>query len=448
MRFTSLIGLVGILIGGAAAGQGQQSFSKGQRLEDLAWPEAERILTPDAVVVLPLGAASTEHGPHLKLRTDLTIAEHLTRRVLDSASVVVAPTLTYHHYPAFLEYPGSTSLSLNTARDMTADVVRTLARYGARRFYVLNVGMSTTRALTPAAASLANDGILLRFTDFEARVAAAARAVSQQEGGIHADEIETSMMLFIDAPSVDMTKAVKDFTPTSSSGRFTRQRGVAGTYSVTGISGDPTLATREKGRAAVEGLVAGILDDIRELRGASLPDRRTTPPPTAARITPDPIPVVASSAAATCTPGDQRTIRSLGDAFTHAWNNRDAESLGRLWSPTGDLIHPSGVVEQGSEAITQNRRWLFSMREYRTSRHPMEITMIRCLAPDIAVADGKWQLLNVLDKAGTSVPPMSGVVTLIVKKTENWLIEAYRYTITPPSESSASPQKRPGVVIR
>ena len=68
------------------------------------------MLTPETVVVIPLGAGSKEHGPHLKLGNDLTLADYLTQRVVDAAAVVVAPTLTYHFYPAFLEYPGSTSL--------------------------------------------------------------------------------------------------------------------------------------------------------------------------------------------------------------------------------------------------------------------------------------------------------------------------------------------------
>jgi creatinine amidohydrolase len=31
------------------------------------WIEAESVLTPETVVVIPLGAASKEHGPHLWL---------------------------------------------------------------------------------------------------------------------------------------------------------------------------------------------------------------------------------------------------------------------------------------------------------------------------------------------------------------------------------------------
>ena len=86
--------------------QSPTPVGKGQRLEGLAWTDAERVLTPDAVVVLPVGAASKEHGPHLKLRNDLTLADYLTGRVLDSSAVIVAPTLTYHYYPAFLDTPG------------------------------------------------------------------------------------------------------------------------------------------------------------------------------------------------------------------------------------------------------------------------------------------------------------------------------------------------------
>src|SRR5262249_29592051 len=84
----------------------------GVLLEELTWQEAERVLTADTVVVIPLGAAAKEHGPHLKLKNDWTIAEYLKKRVLSGAKVVVAPTVAYSYYPAFVEYPGSTTLQL------------------------------------------------------------------------------------------------------------------------------------------------------------------------------------------------------------------------------------------------------------------------------------------------------------------------------------------------
>jgi creatinine amidohydrolase len=421
--------------------------AKGLRLETLTWREAEPVLTADTIVVIPLGAASKEHGPHLALRNDLTLADYLTDRVLASANVVVAPTLTYHFYPAFLEYPGSTSLTLATARDMTAQVVRTLSAYGPRRFYVLNTGVSTVRALDPAAALVAADGVLLRYTNLSARLDRAAQGYREQEGGTHADEIETSMMLYIDPSVVDMTKAVKDYRPSANGARLTRQRGGAGAYSPSGIWGDPTRATKEKGRIFVEALVAGILDDIANLRSAPLPTRSSTPPPAAEAPAPPPsTPAAPSDSEERCSAGDERAIVALGNWFSVHWANRDHEGLGALWSKGGDIVHPDGAIERGSQLITINRMRLFERREYRSSRHPLVLNRIRCLSSDIAVVDGKWELRGVLDTSGRPLPMMEGQVTLVLKRTGPWLIEAYRYTVKPAvAQTTPAPlPRRPG----
>ncbi|HEY4230846.1 MAG TPA: creatininase family protein [Thermoanaerobaculia bacterium] len=251
----------------------------GVLLEDLTWVEAEKRLTPDAVVVIPLGAGSKEHGPHLRLKNDFVLAEYLKRRVLTKARVVIAPTVNYSFYPAFLEYPGSTSLRLETARDLFVDVCRGLSRFGPRRFYVLNTGVSTVRALEPAAAILASDGILLRYTDVLECLEPIEKRVCRQEGGTHADEAETSMMLYMSPADVDMRKAVKDYHPGERG--LTRDPKKEGfTYSPSGVYGDATLATREKGKRITEALVAAILEEIEALRAAEPPPA----PPAAPRL--------------------------------------------------------------------------------------------------------------------------------------------------------------------
>jgi creatinine amidohydrolase len=252
-------------------GRKNSSGTRGVLLEDLTWVEAEKLLTPNTVVVIPLGAAAKEHGPHLKLKNDFLIAEYLKRRMLRQAEVVVAPTLNYHFYPAFVEYPGSTSLRLETARDMVVDICRTLARFGPRRFYVINTGISTLRALKPTAELLAADGILLHYTNLK-MTEPIEKTLRQQEGGTHADEIETSIMLFIARDSVDMKNAVKDYHAEKGKGGLTRDPNREGVYSPTGIWGDPTLATREKGRKVTEALVTGILREIEVLRQMPLPN--------------------------------------------------------------------------------------------------------------------------------------------------------------------------------
>ena len=121
--------------------------------------EAERVLTRDAIVVIPIGASSKEHGPHLRLSNDWILADDLRRRLAARTQVVVAPIVGLSFYPAFVDYPGSVSLRLETARDVIVDVVRSFARHGPRRFYALNTGISTLRALRPAAELLAADGL-------------------------------------------------------------------------------------------------------------------------------------------------------------------------------------------------------------------------------------------------------------------------------------------------
>ncbi len=238
---------------------------KGILLEDLTWQEAEKVLTKDAIVVIAIGAESKEHGPHLKLKNDFLMAEYLKNEVLKRADVVVAPTVNYHYYPAFVDYPGSTNLRLETARDLMVDIVRSLAHYGPRRFYALNTGVSTMRPLRMSQEILAADGITFRYTDLLKVNDATEKRVRQEEGGTHADEIETSMMLFIAPSSVDMKKAVKDYHP-SGRGGLSRDPNGPGDYSASGVFGDPTLATRKKGEILVHGMVEGILKDIEALR--------------------------------------------------------------------------------------------------------------------------------------------------------------------------------------
>jgi len=254
----------------ATAARGQAPTPRAILLSDLTWVEAEQVLKPETIVVIPLGAASKEHGPHLRLDNDFRMAEYLTDRVRQAAEVVIAPTIPYHFYPAFLEYPGSTHLRFETARDVVVDIVRSLASYGPRRFYILNTGVSTLRPLKAAADSLAGFGILLGYTNVLEVASEAEAGVIQQERGTHADESETSMMLYIAPDRVDMSKAVKDDRPNRPGG-LTRREDGPGVYSPSGVWGDATLATREKGRVIVEATVAGILREIEALRTAPLP---------------------------------------------------------------------------------------------------------------------------------------------------------------------------------
>ncbi len=252
-------------------GPGGTAASAGVRLGGLAWTEAEKLLTAERIVVLPLGAGAKEHGPHLPLGNDQILAEYLANRVLAERPIALLPTLTYGFYPAFLEYPGSVSLAAATQRDAVVQIARSVARHGPRRLYVLNTGVSTARPLEAAAGVLAAEGILLRFTDVLAAGREAEESVRQQPRGTHADEMETSMVLYMQPAAVRMEKAVADGL-TGATGPLTRDAANrAGHYSPSGVYGDATLATWQKGQVVTEAKLAHILRDLDALAAAPLP---------------------------------------------------------------------------------------------------------------------------------------------------------------------------------
>lgn len=77
MRSTAVQLAVLLSLTGAFAGAQLASNAppRGIVLADLTWQEAEGVLTPGAVIVIPLGAQSKEHGPHLRLDNDFQLAE-------------------------------------------------------------------------------------------------------------------------------------------------------------------------------------------------------------------------------------------------------------------------------------------------------------------------------------------------------------------------------------
>jgi hypothetical protein len=139
-----------------------------------------------------------------------------------------------------------------------------------------------------------------------------------------------------------------------------------------------------------------------------------------------------------CTAGDERDIRKVGEMFTYLWAQQDAEHLSQLFTGRGDIRHPDGSIERGVQEIYENRARLFARREYRNSKHPLQLNDIRCISNEIALADGKWELRLADTPQATpgrgmaAVATNSGWCTLVLTKIGEWHIEAWRYTINPP----------------
>jgi hypothetical protein len=320
--------------------------------------------------------------------------------------------------------------------------VRGLAKHGPRRFYVLNTEPSALTPLSAAAKTLADAGILLGYTDPRFRLKPRAQQLWPRALAVgHADEIATSMMLFVDPSAVDMTRATREYA--QGSGSLTRHEGGPGVFSKSGVLGDATLATRANGQALVDTLVAGALEDIEAVRNAPLPVAKpATPPPAPVAAPPRPAVQPERVLATGCTPGEERSIRQVGMAFSSLWREMDAEGIARMFTASGDMRHPDGTIERGPEIIKTNRFELFRKKEYRGSTHPLQLNDIRCPAPGVAIADGKWEL-RLID----TPKPYMGWCTLVLRGSGGgWLVEAWRYTVDPPPNTTPAPTilKKPG----
>ena len=233
----------------------------GVKLETLSWIEAEQWFAGNPVVVIPLGAAAKEHGPHLPLNNDAIIATWLAEEIRQRLPVVIAPLINASFYPAFIEYPGSISLRRETARDVIIDSCTSLAGFGLSRFYVINTGLSTLQPLAEAR-KLLNQDIAFEYLDLDKALKSLPAGLLEQQYGSHADEHETSLMLHIAPEVVNMSLAVDDGA--EGEGRLTRNQG-QGLWSRSGVFGQPTLATPAKGQVVARVLLDHVLEQLKVL---------------------------------------------------------------------------------------------------------------------------------------------------------------------------------------
>ena len=256
----------------ACLSQKRNPGNKAVYLEDISWTTARQQLTSETVVVIPLGAASKEHGPHLPLSTDFIQAEGLAKLVALQRKVIITPVVNYGFYPAFLKYPGSTSTDFRTATDMVVQIVRSLADYGPKRFYVINVGVSTTPTLEIAAKTLAEEGILLYFSRYDrpAFDRSDAKFRTKEFSG-HADEIETSNILYLRGDLTNMSKAVNDSSMKGKRGNMAPVLIEGGNLNESGINGYGALGIVEKGEKALKAFAGELVKEIDSVANCTLP---------------------------------------------------------------------------------------------------------------------------------------------------------------------------------
>lgn len=105
-------------------------------LHDLNWMDVERYLERDNRIILLTGA--TEQHGYLSLLTDVLIPTRIALAAAKREGVLIAPPFNFGVSQAFIDFPGTISVSAATFDALLNDVFESLMMQGFRRFFILN----------------------------------------------------------------------------------------------------------------------------------------------------------------------------------------------------------------------------------------------------------------------------------------------------------------------
>ncbi len=231
---------------------------------------------------MPFGAGAKEHGPHLPMNADRVVMDYLLQAAVESNDVIVAPAILHGWFPAFRDFPGTEVADPVVFQNYIQQIGMSLANQGAQRIIFLNTGISKATGLPISIAAReirVQTGVPTLVVSWDDLETEEIGALQEQIVGGHGDEIETSISLFLQPQLVNMELAVQDYGDRTEKdfggyqpGRLTRDQ-TDPAYSASGIFGDATLATAEKGQKALEVLTR---EWIKVLNGfAKVPVKRT-----------------------------------------------------------------------------------------------------------------------------------------------------------------------------
>ena len=222
-----------------------------------------------AVAVLPV-AATEQHGPHLPLGVDTALVEGVIAAALPHLPVELTalflPTQAVGFSPEHTAFPGTLTFSAETLVRIWTEIGEAVARTGIRRLLLLNGHGGQVGAMDLVARDLrARCGLIVYSSSwFSLPLPDAVQGLfppHEHRFGIHAGDIETSMMLHLHPALVDMAQA-RDFHSTSEdraaqypilgNGRSAKLGWQMQDYNRQGAAGNAAAATAEKGAATVE----------------------------------------------------------------------------------------------------------------------------------------------------------------------------------------------------
>ena len=259
------------------------------------WQEMAEVVNQQPVVILPIGSVE-DHGPHLPLDVDnfliWSICEEAARRA--NGEMLLLPLIPFGFETHHMDFPGTIDIDVEHLLHFVLDVTKSVARHGFKRILIADGHGSNMPILELVARKTILETSAMCATFIWPSLAAGKiREIRESpRGGIsHAGELETSVYLHLERERVQMGKAVKEMGLPESDfiwldlvdGSPIHMMEYWSSFSKSGVSGDPTVATAEKGKLVFEAVVEGFLRLVEEFKNrpdGERVDYHTQPGPT------------------------------------------------------------------------------------------------------------------------------------------------------------------------
>ena len=256
---------------------------------DLTTADFTELDTTRAIAVLPV-AATEQHGPHLPLSVDTDLVNGVIAAALPHLSpglpALFLPTQAVGFSPEHNRFAGTLTLKAETLMRVWTELGECVAASGVKKLVLFNAHGGQVGALDLVARDLrARLGLLvysvswfnLPQVDAQGNDVNALFSAEEHRFGIHAGEIETSMMLALKPERVRMEQAgyfrsasqqrAADF-PILGNGKSAKLGWQMQDYNAEGAVGNAGAATAEKGRAVLDAAgraLAALLTEIDHL---------------------------------------------------------------------------------------------------------------------------------------------------------------------------------------
>jgi creatinine amidohydrolase len=234
----------------------------------------------DPVCVIPV-ATLEDHGYHLPIDTDVVIAETLADQAVRRCPgrALLLPTVTHGYTPHHMDFPGPITIDWKTFVDGLLDIGRSLHRHGFGRILFVNGHGSNVPLVDMAARLLMVERPETTAASFwylsgpaSADLLRRTRDSDAPGGMAHACELETSLYLAIKPELVQMDRAVREIPDWGSENVWMdwndgplSVKGAWSGWTESGVVGDATVATAEKGRLWLDRAVEEVAEYIDEL---------------------------------------------------------------------------------------------------------------------------------------------------------------------------------------